>query len=116
SASASENTAMMWMPSRRAVRITRHEISPRLAIRILSNMSVPGPRRSAFVEERGQALLAFGGNAHRRDEVGGGGVQGVAVHVRLHGADQGLGLGRGHWPGLEQQRHLALHCVVQPGR
>ena len=38
SASASEYTATVRMPSRLAVRATRQAISPRLAIRILSNM------------------------------------------------------------------------------
>jgi hypothetical protein len=36
-ASASEYTATVWMPRRLAVRMTRHAISPRLAMRILSN-------------------------------------------------------------------------------
>ena len=38
SRSASEYTATVAMPIFRAVRITRHAISPRLAIRILVNM------------------------------------------------------------------------------
>ena len=40
-ASASEYTATVRMPRRRAVVATRQAISPRLAIRILSNMSPP---------------------------------------------------------------------------
>src|SRR5215470_10758363 len=38
STSASEYTATVRTPIRRAVRATRHEISPRFAIRILSNI------------------------------------------------------------------------------
>src|ERR1700757_986297 len=41
SLSASEYTAMVWIPSRRQVRITRQAISPRLAISTRSNMRVP---------------------------------------------------------------------------
>src|SRR6056297_1068653 len=41
SASAVECTATLWMPISRAARITRRAISPRLAIRILSNISPP---------------------------------------------------------------------------
>src|SRR5690606_16570653 len=41
-ASASEYTATVAMPMRRAVRITRQAISPRLAIRIFLNMPPPG--------------------------------------------------------------------------
>src|SRR5690606_40769090 len=95
SASASENTATVRMPSRRAVRITGQAISPRLAIRILSNMSVHCPCGRALVEEGGKALLALGGYPQGGDEVGRGGVERVAIHVRLHRAHQGLGLGGG---------------------
>src|SRR5436305_616518 len=42
-ASASEKTATVAIPIRRAVLMTRHAISPRLAIRILVNM-VASPR------------------------------------------------------------------------
>src|SRR3546814_2227718 len=52
SASASEYTATVAMPSRRAVRITRHAISPRMAMRIFSNMRVsalkPSPSRGGL--------------------------------------------------------------------
>ena len=49
SRSASLNTATVPMPMRRAVRITRQAISPRLAMSIFSNMAPPtsGTRRSA---------------------------------------------------------------------
>src|SRR5512133_2213687 len=41
--SASEYTATVRRPSRRAVRMTRQAISPRLAIRMLSSMGVSHP-------------------------------------------------------------------------
>src|ERR1700704_4530062 len=71
--SASEYTATVPTPSRRAVRITRHAISPRLAIRTLPNTSVfsPPPGRLALLEERGDALLAFGRDADLGDAPGG---------------------------------------------
>src|SRR5712664_4579824 len=94
--SASEYTATVRTPSRRAVRITRHAISPRLAIRILPNTSVfsPPPGRLALLEERGDALLAFGRDADLGDAPGG-----VRDQRRVHGppgdgADQLLDLDR----------------------
>src|SRR5437879_7225043 len=71
--SASEYTATVRTPSRRAVRITRHAISPRFAIRILPNTSTssPPPGRLALLEERGDALLAFGRDADLGDPLGG---------------------------------------------
>src|SRR4051795_3824234 len=60
------------MPSRRAVRMTRQAISPRLAIRILENMGLPrGPGRLAFFKEPRQPLAAFGRGADGGDPVGG---------------------------------------------
>src|SRR5467141_147691 len=80
--SASEYTATLRTPSRRAVRITRHAISPRLAIRILPNTSVfsPPPGRLALLEERGDALPAFGRDADLGDAPGG-----VRDQRRVHG-------------------------------
>src|SRR5438309_3592121 len=71
--SASEYTATVRTPSLRAVRITRHAISPRLAIRILPNTSVfsPPPGRLALLEERGDALPAFWRDADLGDAPGG---------------------------------------------
>src|SRR6267378_2623510 len=71
--SASEYTATVRTPSARAVRITRHAISPRLAIRTLPNTSVfsSPPGRLALLEERGDALLAFGRDADLGDAPGG---------------------------------------------
>src|SRR6267142_416397 len=92
--SASEYTATVRTPSRRAVRITRHAISPRLAIRTLPNTSVfsSPPGRLALLEERGDALLAFGRDADLGDAPGG-----VRDQRRVHGppgnrADQLLDL------------------------
>src|SRR5467141_2597924 len=67
--SASEYTATVRMPSLCAVRITRHAISPRLAIRTLPNTSVssPPPGRLALLEERGDALPALGRDADLGD-------------------------------------------------
>src|SRR5438105_15918528 len=71
--SASEYTATVRTPSARAVRITLHAISPRLAIRTLPNKSVfpRPPGRLALLEERGDALLAFGRDADLGDAPGG---------------------------------------------
>src|SRR5437773_3715846 len=71
--SASEKTATVRTPSLCAVRITRHAISPRLAIRILPNTSVfsPPPGRLALLEERGDALPALGRDADLGDAPGG---------------------------------------------
>src|SRR5882762_11340985 len=80
--SASEYTATLRTPSPRAVRITRHAISPRLAIRILPNTSVfsPPPGRLALLEERGDALPAFGRDADLGDA-----PRGVRDQRRVHG-------------------------------
>src|SRR3989475_3776955 len=80
--SASEYTATVRTPSLRAVRITRHAISPRLAIRILPNTSVfsPPPGRLALLEERGDALPALGRDADLGDAPGG-----VRDQRRVHG-------------------------------
>src|SRR3989454_12698196 len=80
--SASEYTATLRTPSPRAVRISRHAISPRLAIRILPNTSVfsPPPGRLALLEERGDALPPLGGDADLGDAPGG-----VRDQRRVHG-------------------------------
>src|SRR6266852_4282542 len=71
--SASEYTATVRTPSRRAVRITRQAISPRLAIRILPNTLAfaLSPARLALLEERRDALLAFRRDADLGDAPGG---------------------------------------------
>src|SRR6188768_2267401 len=60
------------MPSRRAVRMTRQAISPRLAIRILENMELPRcPSRLALFKEPRQPLAPFGRGADGGDPFGG---------------------------------------------
>src|SRR4051812_3568718 len=72
--SASEETATVRIPMRFAVRITRHAISPRLAIRILRNtLALPG--RLALFEERGDAFASVAGGANLRDAPRGVGLQ-----------------------------------------
>src|SRR5690606_39066309 len=61
SRSASEYTATVPMPRRRQVRITRHAISPRFAIRILSNMRAVSPVRGKSMEALGRAQLRGAG-------------------------------------------------------
>src|SRR6266550_2446002 len=92
--SASEYTATVRTPSSRAVRITRHAISPRLAIRTLPNTSVFSrpPGRLALLEERGDALLAFGRDADLGDAPGGVRDQRCAHGPPGNGADQVLDL------------------------
>src|SRR2546425_12217785 len=88
--SASEYTATVRTPRRRAVRITRHAISPRLAIRILPNTSVfsPPPGRLALLEERGDALPALGRDADLGDAPGGVRDQRCVHRPPGDGADQ----------------------------
>src|SRR6266571_4608873 len=73
SRSAAEYTATVRTPSRRAVRITRQAISPRLATRSLPNTLAfaLGPGRLALFEERRDALLAFRRDADLGDAPGG---------------------------------------------
>src|SRR5579863_10312566 len=56
SASASEKTATVLMPMRRAVRITRQAISPRLAMRIFLNMRAVVDPSSALKRDVGVLL------------------------------------------------------------
>src|SRR6267143_4607380 len=88
--SASEYTATVRMPSRRAVRITRHAISPRLAIRTLPNTSVssPPPGRPALLKERGNALPALGRDADLGDAPRGVRDQRCVHGPAGNGADQ----------------------------
>src|ERR1700712_3771389 len=60
STSASEYTATQPTPSRRQVRMMRQAISPRFAIRILSNIlaSSPGPPRWRALFQEGVEPLA----------------------------------------------------------
>src|SRR6185436_7260950 len=105
SRSASEYTATVRMPMRRAAAITRQAISPRLAMRILRNtllflprrldahrLEVLHPRGLAFFEERGDAFLAFGRDADLGDALGGVGDHGVVGGTRAHRAQQVLDL------------------------
>src|SRR3989441_1270613 len=88
--SASEYTATVRPPSQCAVRITRHAISPRLAIRALPNTSVssPPPGRLALLEERGDALPALGRDADLGDAPGGVRDQRCVHRPPGDGADQ----------------------------
>ena len=58
--SAGVASAIVRMPSRRAVRMTRQAISPRLAIRTLANMAAPSRRE----------VTADGGGIARGDAYG----------------------------------------------
>src|SRR6516165_4831778 len=62
-ASASEYTATVRTPSRRAVIATRHAISPRFAIRILVNMDSTGGGRRRIVAPQEHA-------AHETEQLG----------------------------------------------
>src|SRR5689334_15152802 len=72
--SASEYTATVRMPKRFAVRITRHAISPRLAIRILRN-TLALPRGLALLEKRRDTFFALGRGADLGDAPRGVGLQ-----------------------------------------
>src|SRR6185312_11740041 len=86
-ASASEYTATVAIPMRRAVRMTRQAISPRLAIRIFLNISqrdvvVLLPRvRELLVAQHpqraGEAPAGRGGRDHIVDKPAAGGDEGV---------------------------------------
>src|SRR5690606_22963482 len=114
-ASASEYTATVRMPSRRAVAATRHAISPRLAIRSLLNIGClrvgvasglrGHPGRAALVEERGDALLALVGRPRRGDARGRVADQRVVDRTADHVADQALA--------LAQRDRAALHQVAE---
>src|SRR5688572_18260551 len=85
-ASASENTATVRTPRRRAVRATRQAISPRFAISSLANIEgllLGRPGRRAFLEECRDAFPAFGRDANVGDALRGGGEQHV-IHGCLH--------------------------------
>ena len=63
--SASENTATVWMPMRRAVRATRQAISPRLAMRILANTAIPSPSPAAAALARKAPMPSFASGVER---------------------------------------------------
>src|SRR5712691_557181 len=85
-ASASEYTATVRMPMRRAVLATRQAISPRLAIRILANTGrdlflpfcallsrlfcLEHPTRRTLLEKGAHAFLAFCGSPRGGDAAG----------------------------------------------
>src|SRR5262245_36796221 len=56
SSSAVECTATVWMPSSRQARITRRAISPRLAIRILSNIGLLDQNQGFAIFDRAAVL------------------------------------------------------------
>src|SRR5258706_4563491 len=105
SRSASEYTATVRTPISRAVAITRQAISPRFAIRILPNMSAPGrkPRWLPLLEERGDALAAFGRDADLGDAARGGVDQRLAHQAAArHPGDEILDLAVGLGPALSE--------------
>src|SRR5262245_36667077 len=94
SRSASEKAATARTPMARAPRMTRQAISPRLATRILRNTLFPlargfyahrlellHPGGFALLQERGDALLAFGRHADLGDA-----LRGVIDHRVIDGA------------------------------
>src|SRR5688572_19963552 len=87
-ASASENTATVPIPSRRAVRAMRQAISPRLAISSLPNIGLflRRPARRTLFEECGDAFAPFGRDARVGDALGRGGEQYV-----VHGCLDNIG-------------------------
>src|SRR5258706_14689285 len=103
-ASASEYTATVAMPMRRAVRVTRQAISPRLAIRILANTGrtlflLPGALFHRLRQPGGFSLLEKGAHSFPalRGRPGGGDAGGHVVHQSgvdpppCHRTDQVLG-------------------------
>src|SRR5688500_16069484 len=113
--SASEYTATVGIPRRRAVRITRQAISPRLAMSSLRNTSgLPGrPGRLALLEERNDAFLAFGRSADLGNAPGGVGHQRIIHRVQRYGANQALYAGVRLRAARQQVRHQALQCLIQ---
>src|ERR1700716_2537715 len=86
--SASECTATVEMPISLHARCTRRAISPRLAMRIFSNMALADDRER-FPELHGLAIL----HQDLHDLAGAG--RGDRVHG-LHGFDDHQGLAGGH--------------------
>src|SRR5690606_21355765 len=87
SASAVECTATVAMPISRQARITRSAISPRLAMRILSNIGLLDDHQRRAVFDRGTVL--------DQDALDGAGARGGDVVHGLHRLDdeQGVALG-----------------------
>src|SRR6187549_417472 len=83
-ASASEYTATVRIPIRRAVRATRQAISPRFAISSFENtgLLLGRPGRRALFEERGDAFPTFRRDARIRNALGGGRQQHI-IHWRF---------------------------------
>src|SRR5258705_11435784 len=126
SRSASEYTATVRMPMSRAAVMTRHAISPRLAMRILRNTLLPLPRRLyahrfeildpgrfPLFEERRDAFLAFGGNTDLGDSLGGVGDQGVIGRPRCNRAHQVLDLGVRGPAADDQVAEDRVDCAIQ---
>src|SRR6476469_2046801 len=89
SSSAVECTATVWMPSSRQARITRRAISPRLAMRILSNIDLLDQNQGFAVFDRAAVLHID------LDDLAGAG-RWYLVH-RLHGLDDEERLARLHF-------------------
>src|SRR5262245_51309305 len=101
------------MPRRRAVCITRQAISPRLAIRMRSNISTP-PRRPPLLEEGGDALAPL-----RADADGGDALHRQLDQPRIDDAtgdvgDQRLGLALRLRPAFGERPEHAGHRLVEP--
>src|SRR6187399_731473 len=97
-ASASEYTATVPMPIRRAVRATRQAISPRFAISSLVNTSkllLRRPGRRPLFEEGRDAFATFGRHARIGNAFRGRGEQHVVHGYFDDVGEQALGRGQG---------------------
>src|SRR5690606_5838906 len=99
------------MPMRRAVAATRQAISPRFAIRILSNMRPASlrPARLALLEEGRDALGGVLGGARARDPLGGLVRERVVDAPAAHRADELLGGVDRLRAGVEEMAQHRLH-------
>src|SRR3954466_7513192 len=102
------------MPMRFAVRITRHAISPRLAIRILRNtLALPG--RLALFEERGDAFASVGGGADLGDAPRRVGLQRIVDRPARDVAHEVLDAGMRGGAAREQMVEQLADERVEPG-
>src|SRR5688572_21046316 len=112
SVSASECTTTVRMPISRHARWMRNAISPRLAIRILPNISAEDEKRLAVfhglavlhedgLDDAGDIRLDLVHELHRLDD-----ADGVALLYRLPDFHEGLGVGR--WRPVERPDHGRL--------
>src|SRR5882724_9449188 len=105
-ASASEYTATVATPSRLAVLMTRHAISPRFAIRIFLNIPTSQsscavsarslcirPDRATFVEEGAESLRSLGRRAGRKALALSGEHDGPNIPVRINRRERSREIG-----------------------